>query len=93
VKRFVPLQFLNLRHSVRLLFRGISQSQGRYITQTQNKHKRTSMPRVGFKPTIPMFEWAKTFYALDRATIVIGLGDITLQDLQVALHINSSFSS
>jgi hypothetical protein len=33
VKRFVSLQFLHLRQS------GISSSQGRYLTQTQNKHR------------------------------------------------------
>jgi hypothetical protein len=38
VKRFVSLQFLNLRHLVGLLGRVISPSQGRYLTQTQNKH-------------------------------------------------------
>jgi hypothetical protein len=30
------------------------------------------MPRVGFEPTIPVFEWAKAFHALDGAAIVIG---------------------
>jgi hypothetical protein len=30
------------------------------------------MTRVGFEPTIPVFEWAKTFHALNRATTVIG---------------------
>jgi hypothetical protein len=30
------------------------------------------MPRVGFEPTIPMFERAKTVHALDRAVTVIG---------------------
>jgi hypothetical protein len=30
------------------------------------------MPRVGFEPTIPVFERAKTVHALDRATTVIG---------------------
>jgi hypothetical protein len=39
-------------------------------TQTQNKRTRTSMPRVGSEPTIPVFERAKT--ALDRAATVIG---------------------
>jgi hypothetical protein len=34
VKRFVSLQFLNLRHSVALLGRVITPSQGRYLTQT-----------------------------------------------------------
>jgi hypothetical protein len=27
---------------------------------------------VGFEPTIPVFEKAKTFHAVDRATTVIG---------------------
>jgi hypothetical protein len=31
------------------------------------------MPRVGFEPTIPVFERAKTVHALDRAVTVIGL--------------------
>jgi hypothetical protein len=39
VKRFTLLQFLNLRQSVGLLGREISTSQGRYLTQTQNKHR------------------------------------------------------
>jgi hypothetical protein len=30
------------------------------------------MPRVGFEPKIPMFEWAKTAHALDRAATMIG---------------------
>jgi hypothetical protein len=38
VKRLVSLQFLNLGHSLGLLGRVISPSQGRYLTQTQNKH-------------------------------------------------------
>jgi hypothetical protein len=42
VKRFVSLQFLNLRQSVELLRRGFSPSQGRYLTQTQNKRTQTS---------------------------------------------------
>jgi hypothetical protein len=39
VKRFVSLQFLNLRESVGLLGRTITPSQGRYLTQTHNKHR------------------------------------------------------
>jgi hypothetical protein len=42
-------------------------------TQTQNERTPTSMPRVGFETTIPVFEWAKTVHALDRAATVIGL--------------------
>jgi hypothetical protein len=64
VKRFVSPQFLNPRHSVGLR-RVIISSQGRYLTHTQ-----TSMPQVGFQPTIPAFERAKTVHALDRATTV-----------------------
>jgi hypothetical protein len=29
------------------------------------------MPRVGFEPTTPVFEWAKTVHASDRAVTVI----------------------
>jgi hypothetical protein len=41
-------------------------------THKQNKCRQTSMPWVGFEPTIPVFEWAKTFHALDCAATVIG---------------------
>jgi hypothetical protein len=61
--------------SVGLLGRGISPSQVRYLhmtTQTQNKRVQTSMPRVVFEPTIPVFKWTKTVHALDRAATVIG---------------------
>jgi hypothetical protein len=51
VKRFVSLQFLNLRQSVELLGRVISPSEGRYLTRTQ-----TSMPEAVFEPTIQTFE-------------------------------------
>jgi hypothetical protein len=64
VKRFVSLQFINLRHSVGLLGRVISPRQGRYVTQTQNKHKQTSMPLVGIQPTIPAFERTETCHIL-----------------------------
>jgi hypothetical protein len=40
--------------------------------QTQNKRTQTFMPQVGFEPTIPVFERAKTFHALDYLTTVIG---------------------
>jgi hypothetical protein len=70
---FISLQFLHLRHSVGLLRRVISPLQGRYRIQTQNKHKQTSMPRVGFEPKIPAFERAKTVHALDRAGTMIGI--------------------
>jgi hypothetical protein len=43
-------------------------------TQTQNKriHIKTSMSYVGFEPTIPASERAKTVHALDRAATVTG---------------------
>jgi hypothetical protein len=41
-------------------------------TQTQNKCTQTSMPRVGFESTIPVFKRAKTVPVLDRAATVIG---------------------
>jgi hypothetical protein len=43
-------------------------------TQTQNERRQTSMPQVEFEPTIPVFERAKTFPALqlDRGVSVIG---------------------
>jgi hypothetical protein len=62
VKHLVSLQFLNLRHSIGLLGRMISPSQGRYLT----KHRQTSMPQVGFEPTIPAFDRVKIIHALDR---------------------------
>jgi hypothetical protein len=42
------------------------------ITQTQNKRTETSGALVGFEPTIPVFERAKTVHALDHAATVIG---------------------
>jgi hypothetical protein len=41
-------------------------------TQTQNKRTQISVPRVGFEPTIPVFERAKTVHALARTATVIG---------------------
>jgi hypothetical protein len=35
--------------------------------QTQNKRTHTSKPQVGFEPTIPVFERAKTVHAVDRS--------------------------
>jgi hypothetical protein len=43
----------------------------------QHKYKKcgqTSMPRVGSEPTIPVFDRAKTFDALDSVATVIGRG-------------------
>jgi hypothetical protein len=43
-------------------------------TQTQNKRTQTSISRVGFKPTVPVFERARTVRNLDRAATVMGSG-------------------
>jgi hypothetical protein len=61
--------------SVVLLGRGISPSQGGYLHTGEHKHRtnaETSMPWVGFEPTIPAFERAKTVHASDRAATVTG---------------------
>jgi hypothetical protein len=69
-------QFLDLfTQSVGFLGRGIRPFQGRYLhtgQHKQNKRTQTSMPLVGFEPTIPVFERAKAVHALDRAATVIG---------------------
>jgi hypothetical protein len=39
---------------------------------TQNKRGQASMPPVGFKHTIPVFEWTEIFHALGRDAAVIG---------------------
>jgi hypothetical protein len=68
--------FLIYTQSVGLLGPGISPSQGRCLhaeQHKQNKRTQTSMSQVGFEPTIPVFEWAKTVHALDRAATVIGM--------------------
>jgi hypothetical protein len=45
----------------------------------ENKREQKSMPRVGFEPTTPMFECAKTFHALDCAATVSGKFHIYFQ--------------
>jgi hypothetical protein len=65
VKRFVSLQFLNLRQSVGLLYRG---SARRKVATYTKQHKHTINV-----PAIPVFQRAKTFYALDRAATAIGI--------------------
>jgi hypothetical protein len=39
-------------------------------TQTRNKRAQTSMPRMGFEPTNPVFEQVKMVHGLDRAATV-----------------------
>jgi hypothetical protein len=43
--------------------------------QTQNKSTQTSMPPMGFEPTIPVFEWEKMVHVLDREAALIGLSN------------------
>jgi hypothetical protein len=45
----------------------------------QNKHKQTSILQVGFEPTIPAFERAKTVNTLDSAATAVGMQSITLR--------------
>jgi hypothetical protein len=58
--------------SVGLLGRGISPSEGRYRHTTQNKHTDTPTPRVGFEPTVPVFEQANTVHAFGRLDTAMG---------------------
>jgi hypothetical protein len=73
------VQFRNhSSQTVGLPERVISSSQGRYLNTGQHKHRinpythQTSMPWVGFEPTTPVFERAKTVHALDHAATVTG---------------------
>jgi hypothetical protein len=42
-------------------------ARGKASTYTQNKRTQTSVPRVVFEPTTPVFERTKTVHSLDRA--------------------------
>jgi hypothetical protein len=67
--------FLIYTQSVGLLGRGNSTSEGCYLHIGRHKHRinaQTSMPQVGFEPTLRVFERAQTVYALDGAATVIG---------------------
>jgi hypothetical protein len=64
--------------TVGLLGRVISSSQGLYLNTGQHKDRintytyQTSMPYVGFKPTIQASKRAKTVHALDCSATVTG---------------------
>jgi hypothetical protein len=66
----------------------ISSSQGLYLNTGQHKHRinaythQTSMPWVGFEPTIPASERAKAVHAWDRAAAVTGTVDTTTENNQ-----------
>jgi hypothetical protein len=62
------LSFLIYTQSVGLLRKPLPTHR---TAQPQNKHTQTSMPRVAFEPTIPVFERTKTVHASDRAATVI----------------------
>jgi hypothetical protein len=51
--------------------------------QRQNKRTQTSMPRVGFEPTVPASERAKSVLALDRAASMIGSEESRLLNLRL----------
>jgi hypothetical protein len=76
-RTLAAFQFLNLFYTVgRTSWTG-DQPVGRSLpthrtTQTHNKRTLISMSQVGFDPTIPTFERAKTVHALDRAATVVG---------------------
>jgi hypothetical protein len=61
-----------------LLGRVISSFQGLYLNTGQHKHGintytyRTSMPCMGFEPTIPASQWPKTVHTLDSSDTVTG---------------------
>jgi hypothetical protein len=72
---FLSVDLQPYTQSVGFLGRGISPSQERYLHTEQhkeNKRAQRSMPRMGFEPTIPVFERAKTVHALERAATGIG---------------------
>jgi hypothetical protein len=70
--------FMIILQTAGLLGRVISSSQGLYLNTGHHKHRintythQTSMPCVGYEPTIPASEGAKTVHALDSAATVTG---------------------
>jgi hypothetical protein len=50
------------------------------------------MPRVGFEPTIPVFERARMVHALDRAATVIRTSlPLRLETVLIGQHITTNF--
>jgi hypothetical protein len=43
------------------------------MATSYTEEKQTSIPLVGFEPTIPGFERAKTIHGLDRVATVFGI--------------------
>jgi hypothetical protein len=89
------LNFLILYTVGRLLGRGISQSQGRYLhtwQHKQNKYTHTSVTQMGFEPTMPLFQRVKTVCVLDRSAAVIGRWQIYWTSFIVSIVILNFFS-
>jgi hypothetical protein len=63
--------FLVYTQSVGLLGEG-AQPVAKPLPTHRTTQTQTSMPEVGFEPTNPVFERAKTVHALDRVAIIIG---------------------
>jgi hypothetical protein len=75
MKFSVLFGLLDLRHSVGILGWVISSSQGLHLYTNTGKRtykRQTSKPWVGFEPTIPASERAKTVHALDCSATVTG---------------------
>jgi hypothetical protein len=75
---FAAFQFLDSLHSrYDSLDGGLGRRMAATCThrtaQTQNKRTEISMPQVGFEPTIPVFERAKTVHALNKPATVFGI--------------------
>jgi hypothetical protein len=68
-------------HTVGLLGRVISPTQGRYLHRI-NAHTDT-YSWLEFESTIPVFERAKTVHILDRAATVINLRSITIPNFGI----------
>jgi hypothetical protein len=71
--------------TVGLLGRVIGPSQGLYLNTGQHKHRKTrarahthqtSMPELGFEPTITASELPRTVHALERSATVTGLYEL-----------------
>jgi hypothetical protein len=71
--------FGSYKQSVGLLGRVMSSVQRRDLyrpTPTGKEFGQTSIPRMGFKPAIPVYERAKTIHDLELASTVTGPVDI-----------------
>jgi hypothetical protein len=70
----VSLQFLNHKTVGRTPWteaQPVARPLPTHRTQTQNIRRQTSMPWVGFEPTITVFERAKAFHSFNRAAALI----------------------